>query len=120
MISIQSKTYILHIPVNERDIERFVIKKTNQFISLHFADIQLVDSLNFVGGATSFDSFLKPYRISESKRFFKHQWFDQPDKLQKTQLSPYDATYSKLRSCNSLETDCTDYVNLSKNGMATE
>ena len=31
-----------------------------------------------------------------------------------------DAFYSKLRSCNPLETEYTDYVNLLKNGLTTE
>ena len=47
------KSYLLPILVNERDIEPTVIKKTNQFISFKFADIQLLDIMNFLGGATS-------------------------------------------------------------------
>ena len=47
------KSYLLPIPVNERDIEPTVIKKANQFISFNFDDSQLLDILNFLGGATS-------------------------------------------------------------------
>ena len=53
------KSYLLPILVNERDIEPTVIKKANQFISFKFDDFQLMDILNFLGGATSLDSFLK-------------------------------------------------------------
>ena len=64
------KSYLLPILVNERDIERTVIKKANQFVSFKFGDIQLPDIMNFLGGATSLDSFLKAYKTKETKRFF--------------------------------------------------
>ena len=40
--------------------------------------------------------------------------------MQNTELSPYDAFYSKLRSCNPLEAENTDYVTLSKSVVTTE
>ena len=61
------KSYLLHILVNERDIEATVIKKANQLISFEFGDIQLLVIMNFLGGATSLDSFLEAYRTSETK-----------------------------------------------------
>ena len=64
-----NKLYLLPIPVNERDNEPTVIKKANQFFSLKLGDIQLLDIMNFHGGATSLDSFLKAYKTSETKRF---------------------------------------------------
>ena len=88
------KSYLLPILVNERDIEPTVIKKVNQFISSKFGDIQLLDIMNILGGAPSIDSFLKAYKTSETKRFFPYEWFDHPDKMQITELSPYDAFYS--------------------------
>ena len=53
-----TKSYLLPILVNERNIEPTVIKKANQFISFKFGDIQLLDIMIFLGGATSLDSFL--------------------------------------------------------------
>ena len=114
------KSYLLPIPINERDIEPTVIKKANQFISFKFGDIQLLDILNFLGGATSLDSFLKAYKTSETKGFFHYEWFDHPDKMQNTELPPYDALYSKLRCCNPLEAEYTNYVSLLKSGLTTE
>ena len=76
--------------------------------------------MNFLGGATSLDSFLKAYKTSETKRFFPYEWFDHPNRMQNTELPPYDAFYSKLRSCNTLEAENTNYVNLLKNGLTTE
>ena len=114
------KSYLLPILVNERDIEHNVIKKANQFASFKFGDYQLLDIMNFLGGATSLDSFLKANRTSETNGFLSYEWFDHPDKMQNTELPPYDASYSKLRSCNPLEAKYTDYVNLLKSGLTTE
>ena len=101
----QIKSYLLPILNNERNIEPTVIKKANQFTSFKFGDIQLLDIMNFLGGATSLDSFLKAYKSSETKGFFPYEWFDHPDKLQNPELPPYGAFYSKLRSCNPLESN---------------
>ena len=92
------KSYLLPILVNERDIEPTVIKKATQFIPFKIGDIQLLDILNFLGGETSLDSFLKAYKTSETKKFFPCEGFDHPDKMQNTELPPYDSFYSKLRS----------------------
>ena len=53
------KSYLLPILINERNMEPTVIKKANQFVSLKFGDVQLLEIMNFLGGATSLDSFLK-------------------------------------------------------------
>ena len=60
------------------------------------------------------------YKTSETKGFFPYEWFEHPDKMQNTELPPYVVFYSKVRSCNPLEADYTDYVNLLKSGLATE
>ena len=40
--------------------------------------------------------------------------------MQNTELPPYEAFYSKLRTCNLLEAEYRDYVNLLKSGLTTE
>ena len=40
--------------------------------------------------------------------------------MQNTELPPYDAFYSYLRSCNPLEAENMDNVNLLKSGSTTE
>ena len=114
------KSFLLPILVNERDIEPTLIMKANQFISFKFGDIQLLDIMNFLGGAKSLDSFLKAYKTSETKKFFSYEWFDYLDKMQNTEFPPSDDFYSKLRSCNPLEAKYMDYVNLLKKGLNTE
>ena len=83
-----TKSYLLPILVNERDIEPTVIKKANQFVSFKFGDIQLLDIMNFLGGATSLDSFLKAYKTKETKGFFPNEWFDCPEKMNNKELPP--------------------------------
>ena len=99
------KSCLLPILINRRDIEPVVIEKANQYISFEFGDIQLLDIMNFLGGATSLDSFLEAHKTSESKRFFPYEWLNHPDKIQNTELLPYDAFYSKLRDFNPLEAE---------------
>ena len=97
-----------------------MIKKTNQFVSFIFGDVQLLDSMNFLGGATSLDWFLKYYKTSETKGFFPHEWFDCPQKMNNTELPPYDAFSSKLRNVNPLEKDQSDYQKLLSCGLKAE
>ena len=111
------KSYLLPILVNEREIEPTVIKKANQFISFKFGDIQLLCIMNFPGGATSLDSFLKAYRNSETKGFFPYERFDTPDKMQNTELphmTPFTVNFVevtllklKTRNNNLLENELT-------------
>ena len=74
-------------------------------ISSKFGDIQLLDIMNFLGGATSLDSFLKAYKTKETKGFFPYDWFDCPEKMNNRDLPPYDSFFSVLRNGNPLEKD---------------
>ena len=67
------KSYLLLIPVKEQGIETTVIKKAYQFISFKFGDIQLLDNMNFLGGATSFVSLLKADKTKETNGFFLYE-----------------------------------------------
>ena len=81
-------------------MEPTVIKKTNQFLSFNFGDVQLLDIMNLLGGARSLDSFLKAYKTSETKNFFLYEWFNCPQKMNYSELLPYDAFFSKLQKVN--------------------
>ena len=114
------KSYLLPILVNERRIEPTVIKKANQFVSFKFGDVQLLDIMNFLGGVTSLDSFLKAYKTEETKDFFPYEWFDSPEKLNNEELPPYDSFFSKLRNFLPLEKDYNDFESLTNSGLSTE
>ena len=114
------KSYLLPILVNERQIEPAVIKKANQFVSFKIGDVQLLDIMNFLGGATSLDSFLKAYKTEETKGFFPYEWFDNLEKLNNQELPPYDSFFNKLRNINPLEKDYNDFENLITSGLSSE
>ena len=94
------QSYLLPIRINEGNLEPIVIKKANQFVSLKFGDVQLLYFMKFLVGATSLDSFPKAYKTSEIKGFFPFEWFDCPQKMDNSELPPYDAFFSKLRNMN--------------------
>ena len=114
------KSYLLPIFVNERSIEPTVIKKANQFVSFKVGEFQLFHIMNFLGGATSLDSFLKAYNIKETKGFFPYEWFNFPEKKNNKELPPYDSFFSILRNNNTLEKDYNHFQNLVNRGLTTE
>ena len=68
--------------------------------------------MNFLGGATSLDSFLKAYKTKETKSFLLYEWFDCPEKMNNKELPPYDSFFSILRNYNPLEKDYNDFKTL--------
>ena len=97
------KSYLLPIFINESNMEPIVNKKVKRIVSFNFGVVQLLDNLNFLGGATSLDSFLKAYKTAETKGFFPYEWFECPQKMKNSEFPPYDAFFSKLRNVNPLE-----------------
>ena len=91
--------------IRDKEQETSVIKKANDFISFKFGDVQFLDIMKFLGGATTLDSFLKAYKASETKGFFPYEWFDNPEKLDFPELPPYEAFFSKFRNNNPLDKD---------------
>ena len=89
-------------------------------MSFKFGDVQLLDIMNFLGGATSLESFLKAYKTAETKGFFPYEWFDCPQKMNNSKLPPYDAFFSKFRIVKPLEKDYSEYQNLLSSELKTE
>ena len=76
--------------------------------------------MNFLGGATSLDSFLKAYKTKKTESFFPYEWLDCPEKMNKKELPPYDSFFSILRNDNPHEKDYNDFQNLVNSGLTTE
>ena len=114
------KLYLLPILVIERGIEPTVTKKASQFVSFKFGDIQLLDLMNFFGGASSLDSFLKAYKTKETEGFFPYERFGCPGKMINKELPLYDSFFSILRNSNPLEKDYNDFQKLFNGGLTTE
>ena len=111
------KSYLIPYLINDKEAEPMVIKKANDFISFQFGDIQFLDIMKFLGGATSLGSFLKAYKASELKKFFPYEWFDSANELENEELPPYEAFFSKLRNNNPLDKDFQDYQKLRSSGL---
>ena len=75
------KSYLIPYFICDQERETSVIKKANDFISFKIGDVQFLDIMKFLGGATTLDSFFKAYKASETKKFFPYEWFDNPDKF---------------------------------------
>ena len=67
------KFYLLPIIINERNMQSTVIKKANQSVSFIFGDVHFLYVMNFLGGATSLDSFLKANKTTKTKGFFPYE-----------------------------------------------
>ena len=87
------KYFLIPYLIRDKEQETSVIKKANDFISFKFGDVQFLDIMKFLGGATTPKSFLKAYKASETKGFFPYEWFDNPDKLGFPELPPYEAFF---------------------------
>ena len=114
------ESFLLPILTNESNTEPTVMEKAKQFVSFKFSDVQLLDFMNFFGGTTSLDSFLKAYKTAETKGFFPYEWFDCPLKMNNSKLLPYDSFFSKLRNVNPLEKAYSVYRELLSCGLKTE
>ena len=97
-----------------------MITKANQFLSFDFGDLQLLDNLISIGGATRLDSILKAYKTSETENCFPNEWFDDPEKLNKTHFRPYETFFSKTRNTIPLENDQSDFQSLEEGGLISE
>ena len=108
------KSYLIPHLLNDKAVIPTVIKKANQFISFKFGEVQIRDTVNFLGGATTLDSFLKAYQSEETKSYFPYEWFDSPSKLDCSHIPPYDSFLSKLKNLNPLEKDFAQFDKLMK------
>ena len=114
------KSYLRPLLVNEQVIEPTVLEKTNHIVSFKFGDIQILDIMNFLGGATRLDCSLKAYKTKETMDFIPYEWFDCPEKINIKELPPCDSFCSILRNNNPLEKDYNDFQKLVNSGLTTE
>ena len=70
-----------------------------------------------MGGAISFDSFLKAYKASETKAFLLYQRFQSADELENLELPPYKVFFCELRNKKPLDKDFKEHQNLRSCGF---
>ena len=112
-------TWFVFLWMKEK-FERTVIKKANKNLSFKFGSVQFLDIVNFLGVATSLDSFLKAYRTSEMKGFLAYEWSDSPKKTHVSGTSPYNEFFSRLPKCNPLDKAYSDYQSFVNSGCSSE
>ena len=108
------KEYLLHHLLIEKNVVPKVIRTGNKYIGMNFLGLQFLDILNFLGGATTLDNFLKAYGASEEKGFFPYEWFDSAEKLNETQLPPIESFWNKLKNHNVLSVDYDKFMDCKK------
>ena len=106
--------------VNERGIEPIVIKKINQFVFFMFGYVLLLHFLNFLRRATRLDCFLKAYKSSETNSVFRYQRIDDTEKLNNTQLLPFETSFRKLRNNNPAAKEYSNFQSLKDGGLTSE
>ena len=96
------------------------MKESNQFVSFKFGDVQFLDILNFLGGATILDCLSKARKTSERNSYFPYECFDDTEKLNIPKLLPCEAFFSKLRNSNPLEKGQSYFQSLLEEGMTSK
>ena len=109
------KEYLHHLLI-EKNVVPKVIRTGNKYIGMNFHGSQFLDILNFLGGATTLDNFLKAYGASEED-FFPYEWFDSAEKMNESQLPPIESFWSKLKNHNVLSVDYDKFMNCKKRGI---
>ena len=84
---------------------------------MNFLGLQFLDILNFLGGATILDNFIKTYGAIEEKCFFPYEWFDSIEKLNVSQLPPIDSFSSKLKDQNLPWVEYNKFMKFKNGGM---
>ena len=103
------KAYLLPVVDNERDIGSIVVGTANEFVSLKSGDIQLLDSLNVLRGATNLEFLPRAYKTVQTKVFFSHRKSNHRDKWNHTERLFYQSFHNELKNCNFLAKTCRDY-----------
>ena len=96
------KRYICRHLYMHEDEHAYTIKKNNAYFCIANEHFRFLDITNFLAAGSSYSSFLKAFDIAENKGFFPYSYLDHPDKLNDTQLPPYEDFFSDLKGENVL------------------
>ena len=89
------------------DMEKdaFVIKRNNSYICMSQPQLRFLDITSYLSPGFSYSQFLQAYNGKETKSFYPYEWMDCVEKLDCTELPPYEAFYSTLKGKNLLDED---------------
>lgn len=80
-----------------------VLKKGQNYLSLHTDRCRFVDIAAYISPPKSLRSFLHAFNIEEEKFFFPYGLLTSPESLKREGVPPYDSFYSELKGFNVLE-----------------
>lgn len=92
--------------------KNFIVKKCNQYMCISNGKFKFLDISNFVAPGFSYDKFIKSYEIELHKSYFPYEFCSNYNKLEYTELPPYEAFFSSLKNCNVLEEEFFRYRQL--------
>ena len=101
-------------------MEPAVIKKAHHFLSIIYGDVQFLDIMNFLGGATSLDSFHKAYNTSKKWRLLCLWMVWRSTKDEEQWPSPIGLIFQKTLKREPSRKDYSDYQKLLSCGLKTE
>ena len=76
--------------------------------------------MNFLGGATTLDIFVKAYKTNKTKSFSPYEGIDCTEKLGNKELLLYESFFNFLRNSNPPENDSDDFENFVESGLPRE
>ena len=87
----------------------FTVKKNNAYMCISNDQFKFLDICQYLAPGSSYSKFLVAFQIEEKKSYFPYQWFDHVDKLNYTELPPYEAFHSDLKKGNVLALDLQNW-----------
>ncbi len=99
--------------------QKFVAKRNSAYSCISTSKYKFLDVSNFLAPGYSYSEFLKAYDVDVGKSYFCYEFFDDPAKLELTELPEYKHFYSELKECNVLEEEYSQFTKL-KEQMKSE
>ena len=84
----------------EKDLIKFVVKKSNAFMCITTEQLKFVDIRNYLAPGFHYATYLKAYKCSVMKGYFPYEWMDKLEKLKQTSLPAHQEFYSTLKNSN--------------------
>lgn len=92
------KDYLIPHLLTTNDAEKIhPIKRNNNFMAISLENLQFLDICNYLAAGTSYDKWIKAFKIPQTKGMWPYEWFDSMDRLNETNLPDRDSFYSTLR-----------------------
>ena len=96
------KSLLISLLVQMEEV-KYVIKRGGSYVCIATENLKFLDIISYLAAGTSLDGFLKAYNASVRKSFFPYEYFSSLELLESRHFPTYEAFYSSLKQCNTLE-----------------